>query len=119
MTKTRFWGPSPFCKGGHLATKMNITFFVENEALNIFLSNNFFEVSNFPEKMAKKILGDMSNFSISIFKINGHLMSKIKTAVFITNYIFNIFMLNNFFRIKQYFPRKLQKSVVGTHLTIL
>ncbi len=65
--------------------KMNITFFAGNEVFNIFLSNNFFEGSKFPEKMAKKFLGDMSDFSIFIFEEKGHLMSKINTTFFITN----------------------------------
>ncbi len=84
--KTPFLGAKSLLKGrGHLATKMNITCFVGNEVLNIFLSNNFCEKSNFPEKIAKKILGDVSNFSIFIFKRKGHLTSKIDTNFFITN----------------------------------
>ncbi len=56
MAKTGFWRPSLFWREGRWATKMNITFFfMGNEILNIFSSNNFFEENNIFEKMGKTI----------------------------------------------------------------
>ncbi len=47
MAKKPFLGAKYLLKGrGQLATKMNITFFLGNEILNKFSSNNFFEKSN-------------------------------------------------------------------------
>ncbi len=41
---------------GRLTTKMNITFFIGNEVLNIFSFNNFLDKSNiFPENGGKKM----------------------------------------------------------------
>ncbi len=48
---------------GRLATKMNITFFMGNEVLNIFSSNNFFDKSNiFQENSEKQFLRDVTVF---------------------------------------------------------
>ncbi len=54
----------PFEKDrGRLATKMNITFFMGNEVLNIFSSNNFFEENNiFRENDEKTFLEDTAIF---------------------------------------------------------
>ncbi len=41
---------------GHLATKMNVTFFMGNEVLNALSSKNFFDESNIFRENAKKIL---------------------------------------------------------------
>ncbi len=40
---------------GHRTTKMNITFFIRNKMLNIFLFNNFFEKAVFSGKTVKKL----------------------------------------------------------------
>ncbi len=43
--------------------KLNITFFMRNEALNIFSFNNFFDESNiFQENGEKEFLGNMIIF---------------------------------------------------------
>ncbi len=39
---------------GHLATKINITFFMENEVLNMFSINSFFGKSNIFRENSKK-----------------------------------------------------------------
>ncbi len=44
-------------KGASLATKMNITFFMENEVLNSYSSNNFFEKKQHFSEKWQKILG--------------------------------------------------------------
>ncbi len=56
--KPQFLGPKSLLKGrGSPATKMNITFFMGNEVLNIFSYNDFFEKINFLEKMREKNFG--------------------------------------------------------------
>ncbi len=63
--KKPFLGPKSLLKGrGRLATKMNITFYlIENEVLNIFSCNNFFEKSNiFGENGEKKFWGNTTIF---------------------------------------------------------
>ncbi len=48
---------------GCLTTKMNITFLMGNEVLNIFSTNNFFEKSNiFREKKSEKTFGGYDHF---------------------------------------------------------
>ncbi len=56
MAKTRFWRPKFLLKGrGRLATKMNTTFFMGNEVLNIFSSKHFFEIINIFGKIGGKM----------------------------------------------------------------
>ncbi len=56
----------PVSRGGngrrYLATKMNITFFMGNEVLNIFSLNNFFEKSNIFGENREKIFGKRDHF---------------------------------------------------------
>ncbi len=62
--KKPFRGVKSLLKGRKcVAIKMNITFFMGNEVLNIFSSNNFFEISNsFGENGEKKFGGNMPIF---------------------------------------------------------
>ncbi len=49
--------------GGHMATKINITFFVGMDVLNIFFSNNFFEKNNIFRNISEKLfLGGVTIF---------------------------------------------------------
>ncbi len=55
MEKNRFWGQVRFEGKGHLAMKINTTFFYgKSKVMNIFSSNNFFKENNI---FRKKILG--------------------------------------------------------------
>ncbi len=47
-----------FFRRGHLTSKINITFFIANLMLNIFMSNNFFGKSVFSEKTAENCSGE-------------------------------------------------------------
>ncbi len=63
---------------GRLATKMNITFFMRNEVLNIFSSNKFFEKKqNFWRKGGKNFWG-----AWPLFKGKGHLTLKMNITFF-------------------------------------
>ncbi len=74
-------------------TKMNITFFIGNEVLNIFYLTIFSKKATFSEKMVKKKFRGTRLF----FRGWGHLTPKINITFFITNKVLSIFMLNNFF----------------------
>ncbi len=54
--KNRLWGPSLLKGNGRLAWKMNLTFLMGNEVLNIFSFNNFFEKSNIFGETGEKFL---------------------------------------------------------------
>ncbi len=74
---------------GRLIMKMNITFFMENEVLNMFSSNNFFGKRNiFWENGEKQFWG-------CEHLLGDHLRTKNNITLFIANYMVNIFMWNN------------------------
>ncbi len=62
-TKPQFLGPKSLLKErGCQGMKMNITFFMENEVLNIFSFDNFFDKSNIFGENGEKILGAHDHF---------------------------------------------------------
>ncbi len=67
---------------GRLAMKMNITFFMGNEVLNIFYLNNFFEESNIFREIDERFF-----WGTSIFKEKESLdlTPKMNTTFFIIN----------------------------------
>ncbi len=80
--KNCFWGAKFLLRGRWRPTKkMNIIFFMENEVLNSFSSNNFFEESNIFGENSEKILKGTSAF----FWRRGHLTPKMNITFFITN----------------------------------
>ncbi len=63
MAKLQFLGLKSLLKGrGRRATKMNITFFIGNEIVNIFSFNNFSEKSNIFGENGEKIFGGHDHF---------------------------------------------------------
>ncbi len=48
-----FLGNVTFFRRGHFMPKINITFFIANWMINIFMFNNFYEKSVFSEETAK------------------------------------------------------------------
>ncbi len=107
--KTGFGGHVPFEGKGRLGTKINITFFMGNEILNIFSSYDFTQEATFTQKKVKKNFGVTRSFLMKW----GHLRPKMNINFFITNYnIVIIFMLNNFFR-KAVFSENCKKQFWG------
>ncbi len=62
MAKTVSGGEVSFEGKGCLATKMNITFFMGNEVLNIFPLTIFSKQATFLEKLWKKMFGGHDHF---------------------------------------------------------
>ncbi len=55
LRKTYLWEGIAFLRGGgHLATKINITFFCRHRRFEYFLSNIFFEKNNIFQNISKK-----------------------------------------------------------------
>ncbi len=62
--------------------------------------------------MGKKILGGRDHF------LGGVILRKNEYNLFYRKLDAKYFHVKSFFRKQQYFPRKLQKTVLGAHLTI-
>ncbi len=80
----------------------------------IFSSYNFFEEATFSDKMVKKNGGGTRPF----FRRWGHLMPKVNITFFNHKLDAKYFHVKQFFRKKQYFLKKLTKTVLGAPLTI-
>ncbi len=93
--------------------KMNITFFMGNEVLNIYSYNNFSEKLNiFGENGEKNFWGTRPFFR------SGHVTLKMNITFFYRKLDAKYFYVKKFFCKPQYFLRKLQKTVLAAHLTI-
>ncbi len=103
------FSPSLLKGRGRLATKMNRTFFMENEVLNIFHWTVFLKKAVFLEKMGK------NNFwgTWPFFRRKGHLTLKTNITFFYRKLDAKNYYIRQFFRKKQYFLRKLQETVLG------
>ncbi len=92
---------------------MNINVFTGNDVPNILSFNNFFEKSNIFGDNGEKILGGHDHF----FRRRGH-TPRMNITFFSRKLDAKNLYIKQFFRKKQCFLRKLQKTVLGAHLTI-
>ncbi len=95
------------CKG---SCHTKIEFFYHKLDAEYFSFNNFFEKSSIFRENREKLF---SGHIWLLFRERRCLVSKINIFVFITNYLLNILLFNNFFKKKLYFPRNNEKLSGG------
>ncbi len=98
---------------GHFTPEKNITFFIKNWMLNIFLFNNFFKKSSIFSGNNEKLFWE---HIWQFLRERRRLAPNINGTFFITKEVLNIWLFSSFFKKKPYFLRKWQKTVSGAQV---